>query len=782
MSRPNPIPKSNTASIFRPPATPTTNINPIPSSSPAFATPVHPIRPFNAAAVPLPKASILPILLPPATLRPLAFRTFTKKHSLTLTSSALQVLATFIGKHCGTGWREEGLAERVLEEVAKSWKNRSGGVIVDGEGTELKEILKALEGNMSGGRIVVGRELSRQNSLVLGSSQHGEVSHTRLGLRPGNIQREESQSSLGMSMLEVDDEEDEDGLRDPRRWLKVIDAFEQPRLIYNVAKKHFDRDTSKPSLFPPASHKTLMFQNRYNVIHQRLLRNESFQTPSFQGGKASLQRSTSAIASPQQSYKLTPIANLLGRNRSNHMLLGLLSISPTGTLAINDLTGTIALDLTHAKAIPEDGAWFVPGMIVLVDGTYEEDETGSSSRLGGNGGVGGTISGKFIGFTIGHPPPERRHVTLSTAGEGDTTAGGGFGWVDFLGVGSSRALGTKMQRLEQKLLRPPPRSSDTDEPPLPSKGRVVILGDVHLDIPQTLQALKKILSLYSSEPEGCTPMTFILLGSFVSHAVLSRGGSGGSIEYKEYFDSLAAVLSEYPTLLSTATFIFIPGPNDAWVSAFSSGSSVPLPRKPVPEMFTSRIIRAFASANTEVEKEKGKKGDGEAIWTSNPARVSLFGMSCELVVFRDDISGRLRRTAVNLNSSKKPTTENDEDEDIDMSPPPSSPPSSTPPPEIDHDIHAARRLTKTLLDQGHLSPFPLNIAPQHWDFSNALSIYPLPTAIILCDVDSPAFCLTYEGCHVMNPGSLVARGRRGMARWVEYDVWGRMGKVREVGF
>ncbi|KAF7954356.1 hypothetical protein EAE96_005480 [Botrytis aclada] len=782
MARLNPTTKPKAHPLFRPPATPATNSNPIPSSSPTFATPVHPIRPFNPTAAAIPKASILPILLPPATLRPLAFRTFTKKHSLTLTSSALQVLATFIGKHCGSGWREEGLAERVLEEVAKSWKGRSGGVIVEGEGTELKEILKALEGNMSGGRIVVGRELSRQNSLVLGSSQYGEVNHTRLGLRPGNIPREDSQSSLGMSTLEVNDEEDEDGLMDPRKWLKVIDAFEQPRLVYNVAKKHFDRDTSKPSLFPPASHKTLLFQNRYNVIHQRLLRNESFQTPAFQGGKASLQRSTSAITTQQQSYKLTPIANLLGRNRSTHMLLGLLSISPTGTLAINDLTGSIALDLTHATAIPEDSAWFAPGMMVLVDGTYEEDETGISSRLGGNGGVGGTISGKFVGFFIGHPPPERRHVALGTAGEGDTTAGGGFGWVDFLGVGSSRALGTKMQRLEQKLLRPPPPDTATDDPPPPSRGRVIILGDVHLDIPQTLQALKKILSLYSSEPEGCTPMTFILLGSFVSHAVLARGGSGGSIEYKEYFDSLAAVLSEYPTLLSTATFIFIPGPNDAWVSAFSSGSTVPLPRKPVPEMFTSRIKRAFANANTEMEKENGKKGDGEAIWTSNPARVSLFGMSCELVVFRDDVSGRLRRTAVTLKSSHKSNPENDEDEDIDMSPPPSSIPSSTPPPEVDPDIHTARRLTRTLLDQGHLSPFPLNIAPQHWDFSNALSIYPLPTAIVLCDVDSPAFCLTYEGCHVMNPAGVVAKGRRGVARWIEYDVWGRAGKVREVGF
>ena len=239
MSRPNLVEKPRAAHIFKPPPTPAP-LNPIPSSSPAFGTPAFPIKSFNPAAASV-KASILPILLPPATLRPLAFRTFTKKHSLTLTSSALQVLATFIGRHCGTEWREEGLAERVLEEVAKSWKNRNGGIIVDGEGNDLKDIMKNLEGSMSGGRIVASRELSRQNSLVLGSSQNGEVSHTRLGIRPNILGREDSQPTLGVSTLVVEDEEDEGGLRDPRKWLKVIDAFEQPRLVYNVAKKHFDR-------------------------------------------------------------------------------------------------------------------------------------------------------------------------------------------------------------------------------------------------------------------------------------------------------------------------------------------------------------------------------------------------------------------------------------------------------------------------------------------------------------------------------------------------------------
>jgi DNA polymerase epsilon subunit 2 len=156
---------------------------------------------------------------------------------LTLTSSALSALATFIGKHCGSAWREEGLAEKVLEEVAKSWKKSSGVVIVEGGGETLKNILKVLEGAMSGGRIVNGSNLSRQTSFSFGpdvGAQNGSFSEPRPGI--------DSQNSFGMSSLDVEDkDEDEEALKDPREWVKVIGAFEQPRLIYNVAQKHFDK-------------------------------------------------------------------------------------------------------------------------------------------------------------------------------------------------------------------------------------------------------------------------------------------------------------------------------------------------------------------------------------------------------------------------------------------------------------------------------------------------------------------------------------------------------------
>jgi DNA polymerase epsilon subunit 2 len=108
----------------------------LPSSSPAFATPLPLLPSHKTAVVPPPNfkpPTVLSIILPPTTLRPLAFRTFTKKYNLTLSTTALAALATFIGKHCGARWKDDGLAEGVLEEVAKLWKKQSTEPIVKGE-------------------------------------------------------------------------------------------------------------------------------------------------------------------------------------------------------------------------------------------------------------------------------------------------------------------------------------------------------------------------------------------------------------------------------------------------------------------------------------------------------------------------------------------------------------------------------------------------------------------------------------------------------------------------
>ncbi|KAL8848528.1 MAG: hypothetical protein Q9221_006456 [Calogaya cf. arnoldii] len=775
--------------------------SPIPSSSAAFGTPVHPIRrkPTSDATTPY----ILPISLPAATLRPLAFRTFTKKHNLTLTSSALQIIATFIGTHCGSGWREEGLAEKVLDEAAKAWKKNGSSVIVPGEGSGLADILQNIERCMAGGRIVHQRASSRRDNLA----QDQDLSNP-VPARPGGLSRDDSQQSLGITTQDLEDNEEDLRAQNPRSWLRVIDAFEQPRLTYNATQKLFEVVRKRASLLPDPSCRMALLRDRYNIVHQRLMRNEAFQTSTVALSRSkSLQLSSSEIVMPQQAYKLTPIANLLGRSGSTHVLLGLLGTSPTGDLILSDLTGSIALDLHHARPVPEDGAWFTPGMIVLAEGLYEEEGSVAGPGLAGDGGVGGTIGGLFHVASVGGPPCERREVTLGVTDTGkgsNTIATGGFGWTDFLGVGSERANGSTMRNIEKKILE----KHHVASRPL-GRSRVIILGEVKLDDSKTLAALKQVLGVYALEEAEQTPMTFVLIGNFTRHAVLAGGGSGGSIEYKEYFDSLASVLSDYPSILEDATFVFVPGDNDPWASAFSAGATAVLPKRGLPDMYTSRVKRAFATANAEAKRPADPKSRGEAIWSTNPSRLTMFGPAQELVIFRDNLSSRLRRKAVRFQAVAEPNSPDagsaqqtradrasvngqeatdHEYMDVDGSIEsaelvmPYARAQETTPTGMRSDLHAARKLVKTMLDQGHLSPFPLTDRPVLWDFGGSLSLYPLPTALVLMDPEASPFALTYEGCHVMNPGPLVAPGKRGVAQWIEYDTRIRKGKLRAVRF
>ncbi|WPH00436.1 Hypothetical protein R9X50_00326500 [Acrodontium crateriforme] len=765
------------------------------SSSPAFATPLHPLPSVTRAPPPPPPAfnapavsAVLPVLLPPPTLRPLAFRTFTKKHNLTLNALSLQALATFIGKHCGSGWREEGTGERVLDEAAKLWKAENGAVIVE-DGPRLKAILATLESCMVGGKIgptKTGRDLSRQNSFAFGKND------SAVDLNSGGIGQLalSRQSSIAQGQ---DAEEQDDASTDPRAWLKVVSAFEQPRLRYDMERKHFVQLTNTPSLFPPASNKTALLRERYNIIYQRLLRNEAFQAPTFSTNMPSLTRSDSTTA--QQFYKITPIANLLGRGGSTHLLLGMLVIAPTGTLALNDLSGSISLDLQHAQPLQGvDSAFFVPGMIVLVDGVYEEDWSGvGSSGLGSTGGVGGTIGGRFLGFSIGGPPVEKRDVSLGiNLSAGDV--GGGGGWTDFLGLGSERAVGGRMRRLEQRLLGP--ESLHASE----SRRKTAILSEVALDQPSTLVALRTVLEQYAARPDP--PLSFILTGNFCSHAVMAGAGTG-SIEYKELFNELASVLSDFPSLLRSSTWIFVPGDNDPWSSAFSAGASVTLPRSGVPDIFTSRIRRAFTSAKSEVGiRHREGEMDGEAIWTSNPTRVSLFGPAHELLVMRDDISGRFRRSAIRIgqaiDSSGDLGPSGRQDAAIDIDSDNDTPMMTGALPSTEQELAAlpavlqadsfttasAKKTILSLLPQATLSPFPFSIRPVNWDrASSALSLHPLPHTLVLADAEADAYVLTFEGCHVLNPGRLVPGGagsrKGGKVQWVEYDCWTKRGTVME---
>ncbi len=679
-------------------------------------------------------------------------------------------------------------------------------IVDDSADKKLSSILKNLEPCMSGGRLDIGR-LSRSNSTTNFSPQN------TLSLpNGGGPSREDSQTSLGFSALDVDDSHDTHDTEhelsptaSARNYLKIIDAHSQPRLAYSTTKKSLELIASSQSLLPPISNKIAMFRNRYHLVHQRLMRNELFQTSSFLNTTSrkegpSFERSSSNLSATQQGYKLTPVANLLGRSGSAHLLLGMLVSAATGDLALTDLTGSVLLDLSSARPVQEEGAWYCPGMIVLVEGVYEEDGGAGSSS---GGGVGGMIGGRIAAVSIGGPPAERRDVTLGLGKTESvhTSVGAGFGWVDFLGVGSERAVGEQMRIMQQRLLG---QSSNAELGEKLHRTKIAVLGECTLDNPRTLEAVRGVLNTYiaSGEVEDL-PIAVVLMGNFVSAGAMAgaTAAGGGSMEYKEQFDALAAVLVEFPTLLSSTTFVFVPGDNDPWPSSFSGGAATAIPREGVPEIFTSRIRRAVTSANQDAGKRDSDSA-GEAIWASNPSRLSLFGPVEEIVLFRDDVTGKLRRSALTF-----PKLETEEGADIDMNGdsqsqlnedealmeiditmreashlPSKSNSKSAPDSEI--STQTARKLVKTVLDQGHLSPFPLSTRPVFWDYASSLSLYPLPTALVLADAEAPAFAVKYEGCLVMNPGKVVDElgARKGLAKWVEYDVRSRKGAVKDTRF
>lgn len=407
-----------------------------------------------------------------------------------------------------------------------------------------------------------------------------------------------------------------------------------------------------------------------------------------------------SILGDQNHYKITGIKNLLGRGGKAFLLFGMLMVGTEGRYWLEDLDSKIMLDMS--EAISSEG-WICPGCLCLVDGIFTEQED-------------------FHVFTIGHPPTERRERTRELLPH-----------LDHLGMGHDRGLERDMRAAEVK-----------------HDVRIVLVKDVALDKPRTFLALRSMLSTYTDEP----PLAIVLLGNFLSVAPHLNGASA---TIKAYFDKLAVVLEQFPSIIAKSKLIFIPGNNDPWASSFAGGASTVLPRQGLPDVFTSRIRRVCSNS----------------VFASNPCRLSYFTQ--EIVIFRDEMLARLHRNAVRF--PKATDTEEEVGEEIgeEVDEEERAPAMPT----IEPDVATARKLVRTVVDQAHLSPFPLSVQPVFWDYDHSLRLYPLPTALILADSAAPKFEVTYEGCHVVNPPVLVGRSK---ACWSEYLPHLQKGVYKERSF
>ncbi|TDL29547.1 epsilon DNA polymerase [Rickenella mellea] len=221
------------------------------------------------------------------------------------------------------------------------------------------------------------------------------------------------------------------------------------------------------------------------------------------------------------------------------------------------------------------------------------------------------------------------------------------------------------------------------------------LSDVWLDHPETFNALSKI---FDTCTEARTiPRVFVLCGNFTSRGISQT--SGKDIQsYHENFDRLADLISSYPAILQSTHFVFVPGPLDL------TSNSI-LPQRPILSSFVSKFKSRVPKAH----------------FMSNPCRIKFFHQ--EIVIFREDLMARMLRNLVGI----KPDVDNDQ---------------------------LKRYLVQSIVDQSHLIPLARTIQPTLCEYDHALRLYPAPSTIILAD-KYEGYELTYEGCHVFNPGSFV---------------------------
>lgn len=223
-----------------------------------------------------------------------------------------------------------------------------------------------------------------------------------------------------------------------------------------------------------------------------------------------------------------------------------------------------------------------------------------------------------------------------------------------------------------------------------SDSMFVIISDLWLDKAEVIEKLKKLLSGFSAMPPTC----FVFMGNFLS----APYGSQQAKVLKENFRTLADIICDFPEIVESSRFVFIPGPTDP-------GFTNIYPRPAIPNFITEDLSKRIPGA----------------VFATNPCRIQF--CTREIVLFREDMVTKMCRNCIYF-------------------------PESGSIPE---------HFGKTLISQAHLIPMPLHICPVYWQFDRSMYLYPVPDVAIIGDKFDP-FCSEVTKCKIVNPGSFGKNG------------------------
>lgn len=304
-----------------------------------------------------------------------------------------------------------------------------------------------------------------------------------------------TREALEVAVEECNQETDSD----PEKALVLINAFQTPPFSYNPDQKKFlPIPHFSMKLFPAASHKSKLIQERYHIMYQRTVRHHLF-TPPVVGGAGSKKG---------PKFRLHTVEYLLSSSglADKVIVLGMIIQLRERKFYLEDVTGKVELDLSDCLF---HTGLFIESSLVLAEGVFKDEVFHLSA----------------IGFPPIEPPDTTRRY---------------FGNVNFFGGPSPVAAksSVKLQvMLEQN-----------------SSAMLVFLSDVFLDDSKVLEKLTCLFTGYTDYP----PAAFIFMGNFSS----TPYGTDRYQRLKNSFKTLGDIMLNYPDLLQKSQFYFVPGPLD----------------------------------------------------------------------------------------------------------------------------------------------------------------------------------------------------------------------------
>lgn len=682
----------------------------------------------------------LPIVLTPSVFRPFAYRILSKKYGLNVQSSALEKLASYVGRRFGVRWKKDYKTSAFLDALAKLWKEQGRGIFVDGEG--VSQIIKELMANEKRNKKNIPADTIDDSIDTSENFEDNNDSSILLDTSINDTSDVTSSQILESSDISITQQNNPGKMVDWSLFFKVVDPNHYTCFIYDRRRKQFEykplsMKKMKMIQLPSTDEVLSYYISRLDILRDRLYRNNVFSKLNYND----LNQPKSQNQTKQPQY-ITYVKNLLGRNEERFALFGLVTLNSYGLWQLQDETDKIELVLN--QCLFAEDSFFVSGNYLIVDGFYSS-------------------VGRFHVLSIQQPPAETRSLSLDALVYLD------FNW-DFSKNGK---IDTTMKQLTQKQIK-----SHTDH-------KIVVLGgNLYLDDLNVMAKLKKTLQVIENELQSKLnneefvtdrPISIVFNGPFISKAVTVTEGSSvthitSTSIYKTGFDNLAYILEKLPTICQSCKLIFVPGNEDPWLSMITKNSNSIWPQMKIPQIFGTRLRRIAQ----------------DLVWATNPCRINY--LSQDIAIMRDDIGETFKRNDfsylcelskeeidnamrhtknVNTNESFLSNTQQQlQNLEIDRLTTKENP-----------DMTFFRKVTKTLLDQGILSPFTSNVRPILTNYWPLLTLLPLPDVLIISDATSPRLATMYKGCLVANAGSFYENG---CANYTEYYPSSKIAKFRTV--